>query len=265
MRTLWTAALLAGCSGAPQAHLSLDRFETVSADYDWVEFQAVFSVVNPRPLQTELDRFAYSLSIAGMTWLEGEGVELLTPGAAGPGELVLPLGISTERLYAEQRPSRGSDTLPAAFSAEARLAAGERSMELDEDWDVVLLSPRAPSMSPVAMQVEELDEDLVEIEILVEVDNDMGSELELSAAELELLVDGVPVYLAPFSTEAPVAPASRTELAFSATTAPSSGGAALVAALERGQATVGVEAELVVESVHGRLPCTISTEAELSF
>jgi LEA14-like dessication related protein len=258
-------SVLAGCSGAPAPVLELDRVELVDADYAWVELGAVFALDNPRPLQSELSAFSFVLEVAGEPWVTGEGVSLLRTSEENPAELVLPLGLAYSELYAEQRPTRGSDSLPARLSFEASLDRGDGPAIVDDAQEVELLALRPPELRPVALVVTPRGEDQVELRFTVSIDNDMGSELSVSAAELELSVDGVPVFTEPFQTPAPVPAAGVVDVELVTTLDPSEGGATLVAALEAGEALVGLDAELVVEGEHGNLPDVARAEAVLRF
>lgn len=259
------AAFSAGCSGAPAPALELDRVDVVEADYARVELEAVFLLDNPRPLQSELSALSYALEIAGESWLSGDGRSLLRASAEAPDELVLPLVLAYDALYEEQRPTRGSDGLPARFSAELRLEGGTGPAVFAGEEELELLALRPPQLTPAALLVTPRGEDMVELRFTVSIDNDMGSTLSLSAAELVLSVDGVPVFTEPFQTSAPVPPAESVEVELVTTLDPSEGGATLVAALEAGEALVALEAELVVAGEHGNLPHTARAEDELRF
>lgn len=255
--------LATGCAPEQRASVAYVGLDVVDVDYAWADVVAVFSVANPDPLHSRIEQFSYTQAFAGLAWREESGVDLLQPD----GSLALRLGLGTGygALFEARRPTRGQDTIPMQLTARVGVSDDEDVVFEDFLVDVGFPALRPPTVVPTALALDALTETDAQFTVVFAIDNDLGSAVDVSLVDAEISLDGVLIEGHAVDDAVRVEGATASPMAFAFDVEVGGPGTPVYSALASGQGTIGLRADLRVDTPYGLLPLDVNTDAQLTF
>jgi LEA14-like dessication related protein len=169
------------------------RLDLTELDFEHVATDFVFEVKNPNPVGIPLERFNYNLAFEGADFLSGDAKDQLALGPDGTSEMVLPVSLTFEGIYALIEAVRGEDTIGFAldgnFGFDSDLGPVDVNYQADDEYPAL----RIPKINLGKLKLQKFDVSGVEMALDFDVDNDHGSALGLHGMDFDLNIAGIQI------------------------------------------------------------------------
>lgn len=186
--------LLTGCGVDLSAFLPtvrFDRMDVSDIDFEHIDTDFVFAVDNPNPVGAPVDRFSYSLALAGVELLAGDNPEGLELRAADTSEIALPVSLVFESIYDAVTAARGDDFVDFGFKGGIGFDsdAGPIDINFDEAGNFPAL--RIPKIKLGKLHINQFTGSNLDLGLDIDVDNDHESTLDFQDIGFAMKVAGV--------------------------------------------------------------------------
>jgi LEA14-like dessication related protein len=196
MITLLTLVACGGGGGGLDPYLpsvTFSRLDLTAIDWEAISVNFVFDVYNPDPVNLPLDRFAYDLSLGGVSIVTGDDPDGLLLEAEASSEVLLPVTLSFEGIYEFVQATRGEDYidfgLAGSFGWDTEI--GPIDIAFDEGGSFPAL--RAPEIEIESLVLADYDYEQAEFDLGLLVDNDQGSNMDFTNLDYNVKFAGTKV------------------------------------------------------------------------
>ncbi len=270
-RTLTSLALIAtplltlGCEALEEftPSVAYDNLDVNYIDFQQIDSDFNFRVSNPNPVDIELARFDYELGFEGVQWLSGDSPDGLALEAAGDSYWGLPVSISFSELFDVVEALRGEDVvdfeLAGTFGFDTRIGPVDIPYTASGDFPAL----RTPRFSLDHLEVGSIDwsnllNPTVDLALLLDVDNELGSNLAFWNLDYGIEIAGTPITTGFLAELGAVdgASSSTVEIPFVVDLG-SIAGAAYDVIVNKEPASVGLDAGLEVDTPFGVVPLSL--------
>lgn len=183
-----------------------DGLQVNHVSFQDVDTEFVFAIDNPNPVGIDIDAFSYSLSFADVSWMDGDNPEGLLLAASGASKVSLPTHIVFSELYDMVQATRGLDHIPFGLAGDfglkldsSTLVTEDNQSSAESDADVWFLpydadgdfpALRKPLISLKKLRVKNLSWSEINLDLVMDVDNDHGSNLIFNRFSYDLNLGG---------------------------------------------------------------------------
>jgi len=150
--------------------VAFDRLDLRSISWSGVETDFVFAINNPSPVEMEIARFDYTLELNGEQWASGRSINALEVSAVDQSEMILPVNVGFQELYAAIGSDEASDTVPYGISGSIGFDTPSGVVDLPFSHEGVFPALRTPTIRPVGLRIDDLYVLGGEVDLTVEME-----------------------------------------------------------------------------------------------